>query len=163
MEFEMSILWLIYPPFTKEKNPSCSNVHPWRLAYCSNVHPGGRGSDFFFVRLYLYNKQPPKKYLTHGAWLTICASPPLVALPYGCPTLRLPFLKVALPLVGQALWLLPCIYSYEVEAVWCGFLMVGFDCIMGANKNKRKLHKKMRRLAVDSLLLAMLMLWHGHY
>jgi hypothetical protein len=28
---------------------------------------GGRGSDFFFVRLYLYNKQPPKKYLTHGA------------------------------------------------------------------------------------------------
>ena len=28
---------------------------------------GGRGSDFCFVQLYLYNKQPPKKYLTHGA------------------------------------------------------------------------------------------------
>ena len=41
----------------------------------------------------------------------------LVRRTAGIPTLWPPFLKVALPLVSQAVWLLLCIYSYEVEAV----------------------------------------------
>ena len=73
--------------------------------------PGGGGRIFAeFMYIYTTNS-PQKKMELTGAGLT------LVALPYGCPSLRLPFLKVALPLVGQAPWLLLCIYSYEVEAV----------------------------------------------
>jgi len=134
------ILRPIYPPFTKEKNHSCTNVHCTSVHYfrnycsnvhCSNVH-GGEGSSFAGVRLYLYNKQPLKKNGTHGGLTDHLRQPSC-----DCPTLRLPFLKVALPLVGQAVWLLPCIYSYEVEAVWLGGLKVGFDCIMGANNVKR--------------------------
>ena len=152
--------WDRYIPSSQKKKTL--HEHPFTAQMFTGVHTfttahmftGGRGLVFAGVRLYLYNKQPSKKYFTHGP-LRGTARQPVVGLEgltdplrqpsCDCPTLRLPFLKVALPLVSPAVWLLPCIYSYEVEAVWCGFLKVGFDCIMGANNVKREIRTISRK------------------
>ena len=66
-----------------------------------HVAHGGEGvATGWLAGLYVLTDGPQKKMELMGSGLAL-----------------VPYHMVALPLVGQALWLLPCIYSYEVEAV----------------------------------------------
>ena len=66
-----------------------------------HVAHGGEGvATGWLACLYVLTDGPQKKMELMGSGLAL-----------------VPYHMVALPLVGHALWLFPCIYSYEVEAV----------------------------------------------
>ena len=110
-------------------------VHWSRPSHFSHSHGGGGGhGKRLCVTIYITNGPQKNSSLkgllglpAQGRWL-----------PSG-PTIWLPFLMAVKSWSVKSYGSYFCIYSYEVEAVWCCCLMVGFDCITWVNNVKGKL------------------------
>ena len=92
-------------PFHEKKKPFTRS----KKSTTAQMFTGGGGGQVACVRLDVYVTNRPQKNMR----LIGLGCHPAT----DCPTIWLPFLKVALPLVSQAVWLLLCIYSYDVIAI----------------------------------------------